>query len=245
MAILTYHHIGAVPAGQEAHKGLFVPPQLFGKQLAWLIENGYTSVSLETLVQSLAGQATLPRKWVCITFDDGFRDNCTAGFPLLQQYGFSATIFLVTDKVARLAPTGNWDDYLTADDIGQMRDAGIDFGSHTHSHPRLTKLTDDQAQAELITSRDRLTNEFGLTTDWFCYPYGNFSPRIAGLVRQAGYRCALSTIRDNRVHPDQLYWMPRVMVMNDTQPDRLKYMMSAWYHYVHAWKNRKRWKSLR
>jgi peptidoglycan/xylan/chitin deacetylase (PgdA/CDA1 family) len=119
------------------------------------------------------------------------------------------------------------------------------FGSHTHTHPRLTKLDNASALAELETSRDILQHELGIAPDWFCYPYGNFSPRIASLAKQAGYHGAVSTIRDNRVRADQLYWLPRVMIMNDTTPKRLKYMLSTPYHLVHAWKNRRRWKSIK
>lgn len=245
VAILTYHHIADCPADQADHRGLFVSPALFDRQLAWLAGRGYVSVTLDQIAASLKGQAPLPRRWVCITFDDGFRDNYTAALPLLQKHGFSATIFLVTDRVGRSEPTGAWNDYLTLDDLRQMTAAGIQFGSHTHTHPRLTKLPSDAVAEELLESRRRMEEDFQLPPSWFCYPYGNFSPRIAGLVKDAGFVGALSTIRDNRPAPDMLYWLPRVMVMNDTEPKRLSYMLSPWYHYVHAWKNRKRWKSIR
>lgn len=244
MAILTYHHIADCPFGQEDHRGLYVPPSLFRQQLAWLKSAGYQSVNLDTIVAGLRGDKPLPTRWVCITFDDGFRNNYLEALPALQEHGYSATVFLITDRVNRRPQTGAWDDYLSHDEVQHMRNAGIQFGSHTHTHPRLTKLSSEDALVELETSRDILQNDFGIQPEWFCYPYGNFSPRIADLVKKAGYNAALSTIRDNRIKPDQLYWLPRVMVMNDTTPQRLRYMLSTTYHLVHAWKNRRRWKSI-
>lgn len=245
MAILTYHHIGECPPEQQEHCGLYVRPELFRAHLSWLKDHGYQSIALDAVADFLSGGAPLPRRWVVITFDDGWRDNFTAAYPLLREFGFSAVIFLVTDRVARNETSGRWDDYLSLSDIGEMRNGGIQFGSHTHTHPRLTKLESEAVAAELAESRRRMREDLGLEADWFCYPYGNMSPRIAALVKEAGYRGALSTIRDNRPAPGQLYWLPRVMIMNDTQPKRLAYMLSPWYHWVHTWKNRKRWKSIR
>lgn len=245
MAILTYHHIGEYPSGLEGHRGLFVSEQNFRDQLQWLKDNHYTAVTLGDVVTYLQGVKPLPRRWVCITFDDGFRNNFTGAFQALREHGFTATIFLITDRVARIAPAGKWDDYLIRDDILEMKSGGIQFGSHTHTHCKLAKLNDDDAMEELKTSRHILQKDFDIDPEWFCYPYGNFSPRAAELVKQAGYRAALSTIRDNRIKPEQLYWLPRVMIMNDTTPRRLSYMLSTTYHLVHAWKNRRRWKSIR
>lgn len=245
MAILTYHHIGEVPPERADHRGLFVTEPAFRAQLAWLQQRGYQSVKLDDIASHIAGEHRLPRRWIAITFDDGFRNNLTAGFPALQEYGFSATIFLITDRIVDREPAGRWDDYLTRDDIAALSAGGIQFGSHTHTHPRLTKLDNDAVLKELETSRDVMRGELGLAADWFCYPYGNFSPRIADLVQKAGYCGALSTIRDNRPRAGQLFWLPRVMVMNDTTPERLGYMLSTTYHLVHSWKNRRRWKSIR
>lgn len=260
VAILTYHHIGEVPPEQADHRGLHVPPERFRQQLAWLKERGYISVSLDDVASAINGGPALPKRWVVLTFDDGWRDNYTNGFPVLQEMEFGAYIFVITDRVARKEPVGRWDDYLTLAEIHEMRDAGIAFGSHTHTHPRLTKLESGSLEIgdedmgsleentvlyELMESRRRMEEDLDLDAKWFCYPYGNFSPRIAALVKEAGYAGALSTIRDNRPKAGQLYWLPRVMVMNDTKPERLGYMLSRWYHWVHSWKNRKRWKSIR
>lgn len=245
MAILTYHHIGDCPPEQADHPGLWVSEEAFGRQLSWLARNGWRGVSLDEVEAAIHGRGKLPRKWVAVTFDDGWRDNYTRALPLLAAHQFPATIFMVSSKVRTGPPSGAWDEYLSASEIQEMAARGIVFGSHTRSHPRLTKLSDEQVREELDGSREELAPILGAAPRWLCYPYGSFSPRIARLAREAGYRGALSTIRDNRVRLDQLYWMPRVMVMGDTTPARLRYMLSGLYHIVHSLKNRKRWRSIR
>lgn len=244
MAILTYHHIGVCPPEQRDHPGLWVTPDLFKAQLLWLRGAGYEGVSLDHVREGLLGERPLPRRWVSLTFDDGWRDNYLAALPVLEETRFSATVFMVTDKIRAVAPSGAWDEYLSEDEITEMMTRGVAIGSHTMTHRRLTKLTCEEARREMEGSRERLRTILGAPPAWLCYPYGNFAPRTAKIAREVGYAGALSTIRDNRPGSHQLFWLPRVMVMGDTTPGRLKYMLSGVYHCVHAWKNRRRWKSL-
>ncbi|MBX7246083.1 MAG: polysaccharide deacetylase family protein [Candidatus Sumerlaeaceae bacterium] len=245
MAILTYHHIGDCPPGQQDHRGLWVTAASFRRQLEWLKTNGYVGIALDTIAAALTGEPPLPRRWVCITFDDGWLDNLTAALPELESAGFQATVFVISGKIRQGDPAHPWENFLSAEEIREMQGRGICIGSHTRTHPHLTKLSDAQVAEELVGSREELAEVIGMQPRWLCYPFGNFSPRIANIARDAGYAGATSTIRDNRVGPDQLFWMPRVMVMDDTTPQRLAYMLSPWYHYVHAWKNRRRWKSIK
>lgn len=243
MAILTYHHIGDCPEGEVKHRGLWVSQELFARQMEWLHRHGWQSISLSELGRALSGHAKLPRRWVAITFDDGWRDNYSHAMPVLADLGLRATVFLVTSQIAHADFAGR--QYLSTEEIARMRSRGFEFGSHTHTHCRLTTLGEEQARQELELSRQTMSRLLGETPAWFCYPYGNFSRRVAELVREAGYDGALSTIRDNRLTQEQRYWMPRIMVMNDTPPQRLRYMLSPLYHLVHLAKNRKRWKEVR
>lgn len=245
MAILTYHHIGLCPEEQRDHPGLWVREEAFREQLRWLKEHGWKSVSLDQVRDALLDRAPLPRRWVVITFDDGWRDNYTRALPHLVEFGFSAHLFMITGRVREGGARGAWDEYLSADEIREMIAHGVSVGSHTHTHPRLAKLSAEQVRHELTASREALTRLTGEVPRWLCYPYGSFSPAVAEAAREAGYAGALSTIRDNRPRPDQLYWLPRVMVMGDTTPQRLRYMLSGFYHLLHAWKNRRRWSSIR
>lgn len=245
MAILTYHHIGECPDGQEASRSLWVGRELFRAHLQWLSNYGWKGVTLDNIFDGITGQRPLPRRWVAITFDDGFRDNYLYAMPVLRDCGFPATVFMITGKLQNGDPGGNWDDYVSADEVLEMRSSGIEIGSHTRTHPRLTSMDNNGVRAELVSSRDNLLAITGEVPRWLSYPYGNFSPRIAEIARQAGYSGAVSTIRGNRVTLPQLFWMPRVMIMGDTKPRQLDYKLSWLYHVTHALKNRQRWVSLR
>jgi len=245
MAILTYHHIGDCPPGQEASRSLWVSADLFRKHMQWLADRRWQCITLDDIYEGIARRRPLPRRWAAITFDDGFRDNYLNAYPILREYGFPATVFMVTGKLRSGAANGTWDDYLSADEILEMRPNNISVGSHTRTHCRLTSKNNDEARAELETSRTDLASITGEAPRWLSYPYGNFSPRISGIAREAGYAGAVSTIRDNHVTLSQLFWMPRVMIMCDTRPEQLGYKLSWLYHITHVLKNRQRWVSLR
>jgi len=215
---------------------------MFDAQLQWLASRGYKSVGLDAVRDCLTGGAPLPPRWVSITFDDGWRDNYTQAFPLLARYGFCATMFVVTGWI-RTGPPGNSpDETMSAEELVELAAAGMTIGSHTATHPRLTSLDDAAIGQEMCQSRDALAAILGAPPRWLCYPYGNWSERVERQAQAAGYAGACSTMRDNRPRVQQLFHLPRVMVMNDTTPARLGYMLSWFYHAEHALKNRRRWR---
>jgi peptidoglycan/xylan/chitin deacetylase (PgdA/CDA1 family) len=259
VAILTYHHIGNCPPEQLDHPGLWVSPELFASQLQWLKDHQVVGLPLDEIQRRLVAKARFPEQWVSITFDDGWLDNLIHAAPLLEEFGYRASVFMITSKIRSGERGGAWDDYLSADELRDLSLRGHYIGNHTHSHPRLTSLDNESICEEFRRSRQILNDVLcengasGKDQDggqsspgsWLCYPYGNFSPRIARLAQDAGFTGALSTIRDNRLKAEQMYWLPRVMVMGDTLPARFAYLLSSRYHWLHAFKNRKRWRSIR
>lgn len=245
MAILTYNHIGPCPPGEEERRGLWVDEGSFARQMESLRMRECNCVTLHDVVASLSGRWRLPPRWVCITFDDGWRDAALRALPALTRHGLRATFFMVTSRIRSHAPTGAWDEAMSIDEMRALREAGMEIGSHSHTHPRLTRLDPAVLRTEVAGSRELLGDVLGKRPDWFCYPYGNFSRAVAAAVREAGYAGAVCTIPDNRVRTGQRYWMPRVAVTADTTLLRLRFMLSPLYHLTSALASRERWGGVR
>ncbi|MCX7625754.1 MAG: polysaccharide deacetylase family protein [Candidatus Sumerlaeaceae bacterium] len=241
MAILTYHHIAPCPPSDQDHTGLWVSPQTFEAQLRWLREHHFVGYQVSELASLLVQGRAPQQPWVAITFDDGWYDNYTTALPLLVKYGLKATVFVTVGRLRKGQPTDDPSEMMSPTEIRELADKDIEIGSHTLTHPKLTRLDNEQALREIAGAREMLREILGQPPSTFSYPYGAFSSRVENLVREAGYIAAVSTIRDNRVRPDQLFHLPRVMVMGNTSLRRFAYMFSALYHWVHVWKNRKRW----
>src|SRR5256884_6327608 len=105
LPILVYHKIDRIPPGSRYPK-LYVTPEQFAAQLAFLVRHGYSSIGLPDYLAYRRGERRLPGRAIILTFDDGYRSTRTIALPLLRQYGFSATIFLVAAYVGQ---TNLWD----------------------------------------------------------------------------------------------------------------------------------------
>lgn len=83
---------------------------------------------------------------------------------------------------------------VTWEQAREMDAGGLEVGSHTASHPILTKTGDEQLRRELRDSRARLETELGRAVELFCYPNGSFDERVRRETERAGYLCAVTTL---------------------------------------------------
>jgi peptidoglycan/xylan/chitin deacetylase (PgdA/CDA1 family) len=213
LPILTYHNIGAAPAGARMPK-LYVTQQAFARQCRVLRALGLRGVSMGEGLQALrAGRNGV----VVLTFDDGYVDNFTHALPVLQEFGFTATCYVVAGLIGSF---NAWDiEYLgvrkslmNVDQLRAWRAAGQEIGSHTLTHPRLTSLNESDLSRELCSSKAALEQMLGEPVPHFCYPYGDESESVRRAVAAAGYESAVSTRRGLATERDDLHALPRVSI---------------------------------
>jgi peptidoglycan/xylan/chitin deacetylase (PgdA/CDA1 family) len=190
--ILMYHGVAEVT---EDPNDLCVTPTRFAEQLTWLKRRGLRGVGIGTLVDALhAGRA---RGLVGITFDDGYVNVAEHALPVLLRHGFTATMFIISD---RLGGTNEWDEgpawpLMSAGQVGQLAEAGMEIGSHGATHQRLAGADAGPLQAEVSGSRASLGQLLGAPPRGFAYPYGSMDAAARQAVRDAGYdyACAVQT----------------------------------------------------
>lgn len=191
--VLLYHRIVTQPLRGRLC-GLAVTVDRFERQLKALTDAGYTAITFSEYAAFARGERSLPARPVILTFDDGYEDNYMLAFPLLQRYTMRAVIYLVADWKKR---TNFWDHdqpqvpLLQQTQIQEMARAGMEFGSHTLSHPRLPSLSRVQARKELSGSKARIEDLLGTEIFSFAYPYAETSEQTKELVAEAGYRYAV------------------------------------------------------
>lgn len=183
--VLMYHSVSSY---DEDPYEVTMTPQRFERHMRWLRSRGLHGVSVAELLSARAtGRA---RGLAGLTFDDGYRDFVTEAMPILQQYGFTATVFVLA---GRLGGHNAWDSpgpykaLLTADDVRQAADRGMEIASHGLEHLSLPDLDDSRLSAETVSSRKVLRELTGQPIRGFAYPYGHLDGRVVKGVQAAGY----------------------------------------------------------
>jgi peptidoglycan/xylan/chitin deacetylase (PgdA/CDA1 family) len=196
--ILMYHNIDNPPKGARI-PNLYVTPGMFRFQMWYLRMAGFQVVSIQDLVASVELGETR-RNLAAITFDDGYMDFYKNAYPVLNHYGYPSTVFIVSELVGK---DNVWDsrneniakplmDWKTLIEINCN---GVEIGSHTKTHPELTRISSDQQIAEIAGSKKDLEEHLNNPIDTFCYPGGDHNDAVKEAVKRAGYRWAVTTRR--------------------------------------------------
>jgi peptidoglycan/xylan/chitin deacetylase (PgdA/CDA1 family) len=146
----------------------------------------------------LAGWQTISGQVAAITFDDGFEDTVEHACPILQEFQYPATFFIVSSLMGLSNRWMQGAGYPIMRLIGweqarQMHAKGFTIGSHTVTHPILPEIGETAAACEIRDSKRSIEDRLGISVEYFAYPYGRFDRRIRELVRESGYQAACST----------------------------------------------------
>jgi len=207
--IITYHSI------DDSGSVISTAPTVFKRQIASLAKDGFRAFTMRELASRIEMKTPLPPKPVVLTFDDGFKNFYTDAYPVLNAYHFAATVFVVTDHCGHYNDwNGNPADFprselLTWKDIRELSAEGIEFGSHTRTHPDLLSISAASIEDEIAGSKASLDDALGLETASFAYPFGRKNEMVKGIAA-ANYRSATSTVLGKVTPHSDLYSLERV-----------------------------------
>lgn len=203
VSVLMYHMIGS-----EKGNDAIMSADNLRWQLEYLRDNGYHPITMQELCDYVTKQAPLPSKPVCLTFDDGYEDNYTIVYPMMKEFGFPWTVFVITGDVGR-------PNRMTWEQLNEMADSrAVTIASHTVTHPRLHNLPPEEVRREIAGAQQALKEHLGIDNPWIAYPYGDYDETVDGIAREAGIRLAVTTDA-GRVHAGSYpYELRRVWIGN-------------------------------
>jgi len=211
--VLCYHAVS-----DDWPAAMAVTKRQLDQQLTLLTERGYVGTTFLQAVREPPAEKT-----VAITFDDGYRSVAELAAPLLARFGFPGTVFVPTSYVGGgpMSWPGieGWVDGpyrdelipLSWEELKELSAAGWEVGSHTRTHPRLTRLGDDELVAELEGSRRDCCSAMGVECRTIAYPFGQADRRVAEAAERAGFEAGAALPHPVPTRAEAFLW-PRVGV---------------------------------
>src|SRR6266481_2801136 len=200
--IFCYHLL----VDKVRYPGTEITPAAFEAQMKELKDKGITVISMQDLLAWKRGDKNIPPRCAVITFDDGWKSQYEVAWPIMKKYGYPFTMFIYTEGVRGGTLGGG--EAITWEQLGDLRDNGVDIQAHTATHQDLReghnvtviepggkrsrkKLTgadyEKWVQNEVVGCKDLLEQRLGIKVNCFAVPFGNYNEHVKELARNAGY----------------------------------------------------------
>ncbi len=230
LPVLLYHRIINKAMRIGKHK-IYVWEKDFEKQMRYLKKNEFQTV---TFIDIQKNPSMDFYKKIILTFDDGYTDNYELMFPILKKYGFKAVIYLITRTdhnawgVLEKEPRVN---LMTASQIKEMSDYGIEIGGHTQQHLDLSKCSKEELVREIKGCKDDVEQLINKKVISFAYPFGGVNENVKRITQKAGYQYAVSTNTGPKEFGKDNFQIRRIEITPKTTLMSFKNKVSG--HYFH------------
>jgi peptidoglycan/xylan/chitin deacetylase (PgdA/CDA1 family) len=233
--ILMYH---SITRSIRDPNELCTSPERFEAQMLYLDRRNLRGVSIRELRRAMSAGAA--KGLIGITFDDGYKDLLYTALPVLERLGFSATVFAVGGMLGR---ENDWEHVyeprprmklLGVEELREASGRGIEVGSHSMTHARLSGLEPESLGREVEGSRQVLGELLGTAVEGFCYPYGSLDGVAVRAVRCAGYAyaCGVKTQVEGGAHD-----LPRIPVSERDSLPRFEVKLRMYAQYARITRN--------
>lgn len=204
--VLNYHQVNSSFAS-----ALTMHPLEFERQLKYLADEGYTSITLDQLYEYTVHHKELPPKPVLITFDDGYIDNYEVALPLLEKYHMKATLFMISDAIG--APR-----FVTANQLLDMEQRGFHIESHTDTHRRLDTLSAEETFKEFTVSKEKLEKILHHPITYMAYPQGFAPQEVERIGPKSQYKMGFTVAPGNIKEGMDVFRLPRQAIFANDYP---------------------------
>ena len=233
--VLTYHHILRDEENTRfRHTSTTTSVRAFNNQMTWLRDQGYTTLTLYQLEGYVRNKINLPERAVAITFDDGLKSVNRYAYPVLKQYGFHATAFIISSRIKRHPQ--QWDpkslQFMSISELRQIQDV-FDIQSHTHFLHRV-----DASRRPILFSRNyhnilfdfarsrRALSQFNPHVLYLSYPFGGYNATAVQAANDAGFHMAVTTVRGKVKPGDNPFLLKRLYILRTDSLETMSRLIS-------------------
>lgn len=233
--VITYHHILRDEENTRfRHTSTTTSVRAFSNQMTWLRDMGYTTLTMYQLDDYVHNRANLPGRAVVITFDDGLKSVSRYAYPILKQYGFKATAFIISSRIKRhpqkWAPKSL--QFMSVSELEEIKDV-FDFQSHTHFLHRV-----DGYRRPILLSRSyhnilfdfersrRALAQFNPHVLFLSYPFGGYNATAVKAAKDAGFHLAVTTVKGKVKPGDNPMLLKRLYILRTDSLETMSRLIS-------------------
>lgn len=249
LPVLMYHRV----IDNNKYAGVYdtyVNLENFEKQMKYIKDNGYEAITFEDIANG-EYKNRFNKKYVIITFDDGYKDNLKNALPILKKYNLKAVLFYVTDEKynkwdtdAENRPKEKKFELMNLEEIKELYSSGlIEIGGHTTTHLDMPLIEREELKKDLEESKDKIKAITGKKVVSFAYPWGRNNETCRKVVEEVGYKFAVSTESGSACFSDDLFEIVRVGVYSKDDIKKFEQKISGNYPFMRE--NRAKMKKFR
>ena len=241
--VLMYHRV-IETEDEKGYYDTFVTKENFEKQMKYLKENNYEPIFFKD-IKNGEYKNRFNKKYVVITFDDGYKDNYKTGLPILKKYKFKIVLFLITD-----CDHNKWDveaegrekeksfPLMTKEEVQELIKSGlVEIGGHTSNHLDMPFTEKSKLKEDLIFSKEKLEKLTGEKLVSFAYPWGKNDGSSKELIKELGYKFAVATESGTACFSDDLYEIQRIGIYSKDDMEKFKEKISGKYLFKREKRN--------
>ena len=190
--IWMLHRVVEQRSDNPEQRELEVTPDWLEQKILEYKSKGYSFISINNLTTLNTKHSTLnTKKWVCLTFDDGYRDNYTLAYPMLKRLNVPFTVYVTTGFIDNRLPMWWYEGEHLGMSTEELKALDADplctIGAHTVSHPKLDTLTREQQYQEIAESKQTLESILGHEIKHFSFPHGAHNTDTLDICRELGF----------------------------------------------------------
>lgn len=238
LPVLMYHRV----IDDNKYAGVYdthVTLENFEKQMKYIKDNGYEAITFEDIANG-EYKNRFNKKYVIITFDDGYKDNLKNALPILKKYNLKAVLFYVTDEKynkwdtdAENRPKEKKFELMNLEEIKELYSSGlIEIGGHTTTHLDMPLIEREILKKDLERSRDKIEEITGKKPVSFAYPWGRNNETCRKIVEEVGYKFAVSTESGSSCFSDDLFEIVRVGIYSKDDIKKFEQKISGNYPFM-------------
>ncbi|EPV2525331.1 polysaccharide deacetylase family protein [Enterobacter hormaechei] len=233
--VLTYHHILRDEENTRfRHTSTTTSVRAFSNQMTWLRDQGYTTLTMAQLEGYVRNKMNLPARAVVITFDDGLKSVSRYAWPILKEYGFHATAFIISSRIKRHPQ--KWDpkslQFMSVSELKSIQDV-FDIQSHTHflhrvdgtRHPILLSRSYHVILFDFERSR-RALSQFNPHVLYLSYPFGGYDGKAIKAANDAGFHLAVTTVKGKVKPGDNPFLLKRLYILRTDSLETMSRLIS-------------------